>query len=117
MVNLEGKLDQVFGALSSATRRNILARLEQVDDQSISSLAAPLGMKLPAMLKQLGVLESAQLITRKKFGRTVRVRLAAKPLAGATAWLERYERFWPKRLDRLALVAEQMQRKLGQAEA
>jgi DNA-binding transcriptional ArsR family regulator len=113
MVNYQPQLDHVFAALSSATRRQILSRLEGNDGQSVSDLAHPLGMKLPAMLKQLGVLEDAHLITRQKVGRTVRVRLAAGPMAEATAWLQQYRRFWSVRLDRIAAVAEAMDRNPG----
>lgn len=110
MVNNELRLDVVFAALSNTTRRQILARLEDADGQSVSDLAHPLGIKLPTMLKQLGVLEEARLITRHKDGRTVHVSLAAGPMAEATAWLERYQRFWSPRLDRLADVAEAVDR-------
>jgi DNA-binding transcriptional ArsR family regulator len=113
MVNNELELDAVFAALSNATRRQILARLEDADGQSVSALAQPLGIKLPAMLKQLGVLEEARLITRHKDGRTVHVSLAGGPLGDATAWLRRYERFWSPRLDRLATVAEAIERRKG----
>ncbi len=113
MVNNEPRLDHVFSALSSVTRRRILSRLEGADGQSVSDLANPLGIKLPAMLKQLGVLEDACLITRKKVGRTVRVSLAAAPMAEATAWLQRYRRFWSPRLDRIAVLAEALDRKSG----
>ena len=111
------RLDRLFGALGNATRRNILAQLEAGDDRSVSELSAPLGMKLPAMLKQLDVLEEARLITREKTGRTVRVRLAARPMSEAMAWLERYERFWPQRIDRLAAVAERIERQAAKGKA
>ncbi|XHS76544.1 ArsR/SmtB family transcription factor [Burkholderiaceae bacterium UC74_6] len=109
MVNYELELDAVFAALSNAGRRCILSRLERAGDQSVSELAEPLGIKLPAMLKQLGVLEDAGLITRHKDGRTVQVSLAAGPLGDATDWLRRYERFWSPRLDRLAVAAESIE--------
>jgi DNA-binding transcriptional ArsR family regulator len=108
MVNNQPRLDHVFAALASTTRRQILSRLEETDGQSVSELANPLGIKLPAMLKQLGVLEDARLITRQKVGRTVHVSLAAAPMAEATAWLQRYRRFWSVRLDRIAVLAEAM---------
>ena len=115
MVNREARLDRLFGALGNATRRRILARLEAGDDPSVSELAAPLGMKLPAMLKQLGVLENAKLIVREKVGRTIHVRLAARPMSEAMDWLRRYEHFWPKRLDRLATLAEDLERRTPKA--
>ena len=106
----------MFSALSSSTRRQILSRLERTDGQSVSDLANPLGIKLPAMLKQLGVLEDAHLIARQKVGRTVRVSLAAAPMAEATAWLQRYRRFWSARLDRIAMLAEAMDRNPGKVD-
>ena len=86
-----------------------MSRLERDGAQSVSELAEPLGIKLPAMLKQLDVLEDARLITRQKDGRTVHVSLAAGPLGDATVWLRRYERFWSPRLDRLAAAAESIE--------
>jgi DNA-binding transcriptional ArsR family regulator len=117
MVNNDPRLDRVFAALASTTRRQILARLKDNDSQSVSDLAAPLGIKLPAMLKQLGVLEDARLISRQKAGRIVQVSLSAEPMAEATAWLGRYERFWAPRLDRLAALAEARHRHPGKGKA
>ncbi len=99
-------LDRTFAALADPTRRAILARLERDEKVSISSLAEPFAIKLPAVMKHLDVLVDAGLITRSKQGRTVDVRLFPQPLREATAWLERYERFWSPRLDRLAAYAE-----------
>ncbi len=100
-----GRLDRTFAALSDPTRRAILARLER-DEATVSALAAPLTIKLPAVMKHLAVLDDAGLITRRKAGRTVTVRLAARPMREAMAWLRRYERFWSPRLDRLAALDE-----------
>jgi DNA-binding transcriptional ArsR family regulator len=99
-------LDRVFATLADPTRRAILARLEREDNLSISALAEPFSIKLPAVMKHLDVLGKAGLITRSKHGRTVEVRLSAVPLRGATEWLRRYERFWSSALDRLAAHAE-----------
>lgn len=109
MVKLEDRLDLVFGALVSASRRAILARLEVDDGLSVTELAQPIDMKLPAMMKHLDVLENARLITRRKTGRTMLVRLAPQPMAEARAWLDRYERFWTQRLDRLAAYVEKQE--------
>jgi DNA-binding transcriptional ArsR family regulator len=100
------QLDRTFAALVDPARRAILARLEAEDSVSISDLAAPLPIKLPAVMKHLDVLSDAGLIARSKTGRTVSVRLAAGPMEEAMAWLRRYERFWAPRLDRLAAFAE-----------
>jgi DNA-binding transcriptional ArsR family regulator len=106
MVNHQARLDRVFGALVSPTRRAVLMRLEACDRASVSELAHAVAMKLPAMMKHLEVLETARLITRAKTGRTMYVRLAPQPMSEATAWLSRYERFWSRSLDRLVGYAE-----------
>ena len=106
MVNYSDRLDRVFGALVSPARRAILQRLAQTDSASISELAQPIEMTLPAVMKHLDVLEEARLITRAKAGRTMFVRLTPKPMAEAMAWLHRYEQFWSGSLDRLVAYAE-----------
>lgn len=106
MVNYSDRLDRVFGALVSPARRAILARLSETETASITELAQPVAMSLPAVMKHLDVLEQARLITREKTGRTMFVRLSPKPMAEAVAWLHRYERFWSRGLDRLVAYAE-----------
>jgi len=106
MVNYNSQLDRTFAALVDPTRRAILARLEREDGASISALAQPFVIKLPAVMKHLDVLADAGLITRSKVGRTVTVRLRPEPMREAMDWLRRYERFWSKSLDRLAVFAE-----------
>jgi DNA-binding transcriptional ArsR family regulator len=106
MVNYSQRLDRTFAALVDPTRRAILARLERDSTASISALAQPFAIKLPAVMKHLDVLDDAGLITRSKVGRTVTVRLRAQPLREATDWLRRYERFWSDSLDRLEAYAE-----------
>ncbi len=103
------RLDRTFGALVDQTRRAILARLEREDEASVSELARPFAIKLPAVMKHLDVLEDAGLITRSKEGRTVTVRLRPDPIKEALGWLHRYERFWSTRLDRLSAYAEQQE--------
>jgi len=99
-------LDRVFATLADPTRRAILARLAQVESLSVSALAEPFAIKLPAVMKHLDVLGAAGLITPTKSGRTVDVRLSAGPLRGPSAWLRAYERFWSSALDRLVAHAE-----------
>jgi len=111
MVNNQLSLDRVFGALGSPVRRAILTQLQSGDGRSVSDLAAPLGMKLPAMLKHLDVLETARLITRKKAGRTMYVTVAPTPMIEASQWLQRYERFWSRSLDKLVAYAERQETK------
>ena len=106
MVNHSERLSLVFSALVDPTRRAILATLERKETASISDLAAPFAIKLPAVMKHLDVLADAGLITRKKSGRTVTVRLRPQPMREAMAWLSRYERFWSASLDRLTAYAE-----------
>lgn len=106
MVNYQKRLDRTFAALVDPTRRAILAQLERRDSASISELAEPFAIKLPAVMKHLDVLDEAGLVTRSKSGRTVTVRLRPQPMREAMAWLRRYERFWSDRLDGLTEYAE-----------
>ena len=106
MVNYHEPLDWTFAALVDPTRRAILARLEREESVSVSELARPFAIKLPAVMKHLDVLDQAGLITRSKVGRTVMVRLSPEPIGEAMDWLRRYERFWSASLDRLAAYAE-----------
>lgn len=107
MVNNRAQhLDRIFAALGDPTRRAILARLEREDNLSVSALAEPFDIKLPAVMKHLDVLSEAGLINRSKTGRTVTVEIAADPLRDAVDWLRRYERFWSASLDRLVKYAE-----------
>jgi DNA-binding transcriptional ArsR family regulator len=108
----EAQLNRTFAALTDPTRRAILARLEREPGLSVGALARPLApLKLPGIMKHLDVLEDAGLVARHKTGRTVAVNLVADPMAGAMAWLRRYERFWSPRLDRLAAFAEAQEKK------
>ena len=106
MVNSQERLDRTFMSLADPTRRAILAQLERRDGASISELAKPFAIRLPAVMKHLDVLANAGLVTRSKSGRTVTVRLRAQPLREAAEWLRRYERFWSISLDRLTAFAE-----------
>src|ERR1700747_3734934 len=100
MVNYHEHLDRTFAALVDPTRRAILARLEREDGASVSELARPFAIKLPAVMKHLDVLADAGLITRSKLGRTVTVRLSPDPMREAMDWPRRYERFRLARLGR-----------------
>lgn len=107
MVNYRAnQLDHTFAALVDPTRRAILARLEREGSASVSDLARPFVIKLPAVMKHLDVLDEAGLIIRSKKGRTVTVHLRPDPMREATEWLSRYERFWSRSLDRLATFVE-----------
>jgi DNA-binding transcriptional ArsR family regulator len=93
-------LDVLFAALSDPTRRAILERLTQ-GDATVTDLAEPFDMSLPAVSKHLSVLEDAGLIVKEKNGRTYHCQLNSKPMKDAAAWLERYRRFWESKFDAL----------------
>jgi DNA-binding transcriptional ArsR family regulator len=99
-------LDRTFAALSDPTRRALLARLGEKDSLSVSELAAPFQISLPAIMKHLDVLTDAGLIVREKTGRTVSCRLTAQPMEQAMNWLNRYAQFWSESFDRLANFVE-----------
>jgi DNA-binding transcriptional ArsR family regulator len=103
----ETQLNRTFAALVDPTRRAMLARLEAQPGLSVSELARPFPLKLPAIMKHLDVLDSAGLITRSKRGRTVSVELRAGPMEEAMDWLRRYERFWSGSFDRLTAMLEE----------
>ena len=110
-------LDRVFATLADPTRRAILARLEREEGVTVSALAEPFAITLPAVMKHLDVLDDAGLITREKHGRTVEVRLSPAPLREASEWLRRYERFWSRTLDRLVAHAERKEAETRALEA
>lgn len=101
MVNHEAHLDRVFSALADPTRRAIVARLA-AGESSVSELAAPFAMTLPAVSKHLRVLESAGLVARDIDGRVHRCRLVARPLDQAMSWLATYRAFGELQVDALA---------------
>ena len=102
MVNFnDDVLDGIFSALADGTRRRVLADLQQ-GSASVSALAQPHAMSLPAFMKHLRVLEDAGLIARAKDGRVVSCTLSPEPMQAASAWLARYEKFWNGQLDSLA---------------
>jgi DNA-binding transcriptional ArsR family regulator len=106
MGNRQEHLDRTFAALADPTRRAILSSLARRVSASVSELAEPFAIKLPAVMKHLGVLDKANLITRAKSGRVVTVRLRPDSMREAMAWLHRQERFWSSRLDKLTVYAE-----------
>jgi DNA-binding transcriptional ArsR family regulator len=98
-------LDATFAALSDPTRRAILARLAQ-GEATVSELAEPFHVSLPAVSKHLRVLESAGLLRREIDGRIHRCRLAPQPMKDAAAWIEKYRAFWENQFDALAKYLE-----------
>ena len=99
-------LNRTFAALADPTRRALLAQLEERKAVTVSELAEPFPISLPAIMKHLNVLSGAGLITRTKAGRTVTCRLTAEPMEQAMDWLNHYQRFWTERLDQLAAFVE-----------
>jgi DNA-binding transcriptional ArsR family regulator len=106
----EDRLDRIFGVLSDPTRRAILARLAGARGVSVSELAEPFAIKLPAVMKHLDVLDEAGLIHRSKTGRTVTVTIAAGSLKPAVDWLQRHHELWAASLERLARYVEAKER-------
>src|SRR5436309_14009203 len=94
------RLSLTFSALADPTRRAILARLIS-GEVSVTELAEPFAMSLPAVSKHLKVLERAGLITRGREAQWRPCRLKAGPLKDAADWLEHYRQFWEQSLDRL----------------
>jgi DNA-binding transcriptional ArsR family regulator len=104
------RLDATFAALADATRRALLARLA-AGEASVMELAEPFDMTQPAISKHLKVLERAGLITVGQDAQRRPRRLDGKPLAEATAWLERYRAIWEANFQRLDAVLEELQRR------
>jgi len=102
----EEKLDAIFSALGDSTRRKILARLAR-GDATITELAEPFAMSLPAVSKHLRVLENARLVSRRREGWYHHCHIEARPLEEATAFLARYRPFWESTLDQLAKYVEE----------
>src|SRR5712691_5760802 len=102
------RLDRTFGALADPTRRAILARLA-AGQASVTELAEPFAMTLPAVSKHLKVLERAGLIARSRERQWRPARLEAGPLKEVAEWTERYRRFWEESYDRLDEYLEELQ--------
>ncbi len=103
-------LNNTFAALADPTRRAILARLA-LGETSVTELAEPFAMSLPAISKHLKVLERAGLISRGRAAQWRPCRLKAEPLKNAADWIEQYRRFWEGSLDRLSNYLEALQAK------
>ncbi|GAA3202290.1 metalloregulator ArsR/SmtB family transcription factor [Actinocorallia longicatena] len=94
------RLSVIFAALADPTRRAILARLAD-GDATVSELAEPFEISLPAISRHLKVLEQAGLITRSRSAQWRSSSLNPEPLREIEGWMERYRRFWDVNLDRL----------------
>lgn len=103
-------LSMTFGALADPTRRAILARLTK-GEASVTELAKPFDMTLPAISKHLKVLERAGLIARSRDAQWRPCRLKAQRLEEAADWVERYREFWEQSFDRLDEHLRELQKK------
>ena len=103
-------LSTTFAALADPTRRAILARLA-LGELSVTDLAEPFDMSMPAVSKHLRVLERAGLIARRKEAQWRRCRIDAAPLKEVATWAERYRQIWEQRLDRLDQYLQHVQTK------
>jgi DNA-binding transcriptional ArsR family regulator len=103
-------LDRTFGALADPTRRRILAQLAKGEER-VTELARPHAMSLAAVSKHLLVLEKAGLVKRRRQGRVHAMKLEAKPMKEAEAWINRYREFWEGNLDRFEAYLNKLQKK------
>ena len=101
-------LTATLSALADPTRRAILARLAS-GEASVTELAEPFDMSLPAVSKHLKVLERAGLIGRNREAQWRRCRLEASPLRDVSQWIDQYREFWEERLDRLEAYLAELQ--------
>jgi len=107
MLNSQPQLDLVFQALSDPTRRAIVERLGR-GPASVSQLAQPFAMSLPAVLQHVAVLEGSGLVRSEKVGRVRTCRIESRALSTAATWIQERRTTWERRLDRLGTVlAEQ----------
>jgi DNA-binding transcriptional ArsR family regulator len=109
-MQLSDRLDATFLALADPTRRAILARLAR-GEASVTELAEPFAISQPAISKHLKTLERAGLITVGQDAQRRPRRFEGKPLAEASAWLERYRASWEANFERLDGVLEELQRR------
>jgi DNA-binding transcriptional ArsR family regulator len=103
-------LDASFAALSDATRRGVLERLER-GDASITELADKFHMTLTGMKKHVGVLEQAGLVATEKVGRVRTCRLGARRLEEEAAWIEKRRQLWDARFNELDKIVEELKQK------
>jgi DNA-binding transcriptional ArsR family regulator len=107
-------LDSTFSALADPTRRAILERLASGGEVSVTELAEPFEMTLPAVTKHLKVLERAGLIARGRRAQSRPCRLRAAPLREAAGWVAQYRRFWEQSFDRLDGYLQELQEGEGE---
>lgn len=100
MVKYSPRLDTTFSALSDATRREMLVTLMR-GEATVSELAAPHAISLPAVMKHLQVLERAGLVKQRKIGRERHCQLTAGALQPVSEWIQQYRQFWERQFDAL----------------
>ena len=100
MLNESAQLDRAFQALSDPTRRRLVARLSR-GPASVSELAKPLPISLPAVLQHLQMLEASGLVRSEKKGRVRTCRIESRALDRAESWIAEQRALWEGRLDRL----------------
>jgi DNA-binding transcriptional ArsR family regulator len=113
--NSPDQLSLTFAALADPTRRGILASLRS-GEVSVTELARPFRMSMPAITKHLKVLEKAGLITRGREAQWRPCKLRAEPLKDAEAWIDQYRSFWEGSFDRLDAYLREVQGKKGGTE-
>jgi DNA-binding transcriptional ArsR family regulator len=107
---MSDRLSVTLSALSDPTRRAILARLA-TSEATVTELAAPFAMSMPAVSRHLKVLERAGLITRGREAQWRPCRITAAPLKDVADWVGHYQRFWTESLDRLDVYLREVQKK------
>lgn len=110
MLNQSSALDLTFQALADPTRRALVERLAR-GPVSVSELARPFAMSLPAVMQHLAVLETSGLVRSEKIGRVRTCRVDAKALSRAEQWINARRTEWERRLDRLGAYLDQLQAK------
>jgi DNA-binding transcriptional ArsR family regulator len=113
MLNESARLDLAFQALADPTRRGMLARLSR-GPASVSELARPYAISLPAVMQHLQLLETSGLVRSEKTGRVRTCRLEPKALSTAEAWIAEQRALWEAQLDRLEDFLAEMQAKGGE---
>jgi DNA-binding transcriptional ArsR family regulator len=106
----QDRLSMTFAALADPTRRAILARLT-AGEISVTELAEPFEISLPAVTKHLQVLERAGLVSRSRHAQWRPCKLEAEPLRAASSWIDAYRQYWEASLDRLDIYLQELQQK------
>jgi DNA-binding transcriptional ArsR family regulator len=106
----QDRLSMTFAALADPTRRAILARLT-AGEISVTELAEPFEISLPAVTKHLRVLERAGLVSRSRHAQWRPCKLEAEPLRAASRWIDEYRQYWEVSLDRLDIYLQELQQK------